>query len=62
MTREVNESPNTYYFNLCTSRHIYNNKHFFLDCCSKIYEFVIARKKIIRSDKVSIIPLPIIIK
>lgn len=59
MTKETNkELNNADYLNSCTSRYIYNDKHFCSDLWPKSYEFMTVGGKIIRSKKVDSVHLP----
>ena len=56
MTRHsIDEVNNIWYLDSCASRHICNNRELFLDIRSKNYKFIMARGKIIYSQKVGIV-------
>lgn len=52
MTKETKDSKRSWYPNFYTSKHIYNNKCFFLDFWPKSYKYETTKEEIIRSEKV----------
>ncbi len=58
MTRETEDSEDSWYLDSCASRHICNDKRFFSDLRPKSYEFMTAGGDIIRSEEVGNVRLP----
>ena len=60
LNRNEEKESDVWYLDSYSSRYIYNSKEKFVELWPKIYEFVIARGTIIRSNQVRIIIFSII--
>lgn len=60
--RKATIDQGNWYLDSCTSRYICNKKNSFSKLCLKSYEFMIADRDIIRSEKVDIIQLALLNK